>query len=202
MSYHENYTRAIWRIYWVFVLLVIACSIACVPPRGQKEHESSAAKPTADSPLPKGANESNLMYSDPKSSLRLYCTGGIVGGPPLALHIIGASDRVHSLASKPQKRESELEKGTWLVVAVGVFSGSDVKSAVNAIQAIESRTDGVQLGVRPFKDYDESETWFGPYGDIESPLWVIFKDSKIIHSERGTRTQTAVTAMVEKALAK
>jgi hypothetical protein len=58
----------------------------------------------------------------------------------------------------------------------------------------------VQLGVRPFKDYDESESWFGPYGDIESPLWVIFKDSKIIHSERGNRTQAEVTAMVKSAL--
>jgi hypothetical protein len=80
---------------------------------------------------------------------------------------------VHMLQMAPRQREPDLDRGAWLVLVFSPVSAPDVRSIKEAIGAVQRVGRGIQLGIRPFYDYEETLTWYGRYGDPESPLWVI-----------------------------
>ena len=97
----------------------------------------------------------------------------------------------------PAAREPELERGNWLVLAFAVVSVPDVACIPRAVQAVQTFEGKVQLGIRPFNDYDESRTWYQAYGNPESPLWLVVRNGVVVHEEKGPRSVEQVVNFVK-----
>ncbi|MBO0696924.1 MAG: hypothetical protein J2P46_00890 [Zavarzinella sp.] len=78
-----------------------------------------------------------------------------------------------------------LDQGKWLVLAFAPASISDMASISPAIRAVCRMGGTVQLGLRPFLDYDEANSWYGKYGSPESPLWIAIRDGKVLRGKKG-----------------
>lgn len=117
------------------------------------------------------------------------------------LELHGEPSYCRALAMAPPELEAELSQGVWLVLAVAVWSGPD-RAAVNvALAAAKQRAGEVQLGVRPFDDHQELETWFpGEHGE-GSPLWVILRGGQAREVKVGVRPLEDVVASLRRALA-
>lgn len=138
-----------------------------------------------------------VLYSDPKGQLTFSTrTVDTLNGSTTTFLITGASQRIHALPMAPIRREPILDKGTWVVVVFSLVSVPDVESAVNAVHVIDSRDDNINLGVRPFLRYDETNAWYKPYGDRASPLWLIIQDGKVVHETKGMKLRSEVSQMI------
>jgi hypothetical protein len=113
------------------------------------------------------------------------------------LYISGAPNNVHILRIAPNQRENTLNKTNWLVVNFAIVSVPDVESIVNAIHAANQRPNS-NLAIRGFYNYDESLTWYGPYGEPISPLWIVMQDGRVVHSERGQRDTQSILKLLDK----
>lgn len=107
---------------------------------------------------------------------------------------------VHALPPKPNKIEQELAKDAWLVIVFPVVSSRAVECIPRAIEAIKNQKKVIQLGVRPFVDRNETRTWFGEYGSASSPLWIIYKEGKVIHTDHGPLTDEEIADMLKQNL--
>src|SRR5690606_38093866 len=76
-------------------------------------------------------------------------------------------------------------KGTWLVLAVAIYSPYDIASIPLAVKAIEPFRGKVQLGVRPFHDFKEMQTWLPQYKDEGTPVWAIIEDGRVLRWKIG-----------------
>jgi hypothetical protein len=100
----------------------------------------------------------------------------------------GAPPFIHGLEQSPAEREPMLSKGTWLVMAYGFFSSNDVACIDPAVQRVMNLVDKghpIQLGVRPFGQYEEQRTWLGAEYNYESPFWVVYRDGNVLGTANG-----------------
>jgi len=89
---------------------------------------------------------------------------------------------VHALKMAPTAQEPELNQGTWVIVAFGVFSAPDEQAVHTAFHEVQSLGDQVQLGIRPFWEYEEMTPWFPEYTkwhSTESPLVIVLNDGRV-----------------------
>src|SRR5262249_5834100 len=101
---------------------------------------------------PADGPEKHLLVRDTQGALKVYYTGD----DKFQLSFENAPPFVHGLALNPDKREPELNKGTWLVLVFATASQNDVRSIVTAVRGVKKLDRDVQLGLRPFRDYDET----------------------------------------------
>jgi hypothetical protein len=112
-----------------------------------------------------------------------------------------ASPFVHALDMAPQAREEKLNQGTWLVMACGIWSATDIKCIEAAVRGAASYDGKVQLGVRPFSKYEEMLNWYPEYGEeTRSPLWVMFRDGKTLGHTFGQLSAENLTEFIKKTL--
>lgn len=108
---------------------------------------------------------------------------------------------VHSLPMAPLVREPELKQGTWVVIAVNVGSAPDVNSIGTAVKCLRKYKGRIQLGVRPFVEYEEITKWFPEYGNnFGSPLWLVLQDGKVRGWEAMPLTEEEFESFLSKTL--
>jgi hypothetical protein len=139
-----------------------------------------------------------LAVFDPKGKLKVYTRG--IGPDKLELSLVDAPPYVHALEMAPPRREPELNRGTWLVLAYLVVSVPDARCIITAVRAAEKLDGKVQLGLRPLADYDETMTWYGDYGSLESPLWLVMHDGIVLRAEKGVRSEEEIIKLVKSSL--
>jgi hypothetical protein len=164
--------------------------------------DRARTRPVADAP-DRGSTTSpaagHLVFADPESDLRVYLQVDASGREVVTL--ANAPPYVHALEMAPARREPELDRGDWLVLVFAVASVPDVRAVREAVKAGRVFGGRVQVGVRPFGDYDETEAWCGSYGGTrESPLWLVLRDGRVVYREWGTRTAGQVELFVRTAL--
>ncbi|MGH2886147.1 MAG: hypothetical protein ACRDPA_26200 [Solirubrobacteraceae bacterium] len=107
----------------------------------------------------------------------------------------------HALAARPFAREAELDRGLWLVIVVAAWSAPDVEAVRTAIDAVARFQGRVQLGVRPYDDPDEVETWCPELRDAGgSPMWAILDDGVVVAVDGGIRSADQLVATIKRAL--
>jgi hypothetical protein len=108
---------------------------------------------------------------------------------------------VHPLRMAPPAREQELSQGTWLVMASGVFSQTDVNCIGVAVRCLAPYGGKIKLGVRPFCQYEEMLSWFPDYRDEHaSPLWIVFKNGKVLAWDAGDKSQEKLNEFIKRTL--
>jgi len=97
------------------------------------------------------------------------------------LTFTNAPKYIHSLKMKPESKEKELDQGDWLVLSVGAFSVPDIECINVAIDSAVKFGGKVQLGVRPFWDYEEVAKLLPEFKDrTGSPIWIYYRDGKLL----------------------
>jgi hypothetical protein len=118
-----------------------------------------------------------------------------------AVSLTGEPPFCHALAARPLAREADLARGLWLVSAVAAWSVPDVETIRSAIDAVARFEGQVQLGVRPYDDPDEVETWCPELRDTgESPMWAILDDGAVVTVDGGIRSQDQLVTTIARAL--
>jgi hypothetical protein len=123
-----------------------------------------------------------------------------VGFNKLELILDGAPEFVHALEMAPKAREPELDRGTWLVLVFAVVSVPDTRCILTAVSSGEE-LKRIEVGLRPFADYDDTKTWYGEYGSIESPLWLVMRNGKVLGSKKGVHSKVEILDFIKGALA-
>lgn len=142
------------------------------------------------------------------------------------LVLFGAPGNVHALTCAPEAMEPELSSGTWLVVVFPVWSGP-VRRSVRAACSYAEGIDGkLQLGVRPFENYEEIVKWWptsespprgamlchvndaSPLREVHIatdsssyPMWLVLRDGAVLYEGAGPRTKEQIAQLVQAALA-
>jgi hypothetical protein len=132
------------------------------------------------------------------------------------LMISDVPEFVKPLKCAPDALEEELFFGTWLVVAFSVASVTDRRSVYAAIDCVTQLSGRINLGIRPYEDYQENAKWWPTGVDIRlpssggsqmkvmdeeaglavhifegtsnSPIWLLMKNGEILYGGFGPRT--------------
>jgi hypothetical protein len=101
------------------------------------------------------------------------------GGGRVDLEFEGAPAFVHPLKMAPGSVEPELARGRWVCLVYAVWSIPDVESIPIAVDAVKAVDHDIQLGIRPFSEYEEMTNLY-PECDksFESPYWILLEDGK------------------------
>lgn len=193
-------TRLCAAFFLMIAALVISLQSGCDDRRSSHTPEPQAheATPTEATPAPVPKTPSlrpkRTFYDDGKLTMSTqYRTD-----EDFVFEVTGAPPFVHALPPKPERMEQELKDGVWLVVVFAVVSIRDVKCLPEAIRAVGRRKDKMQLGIRPFLDYDETKSWLDGFRSTLSPLWVVIKDGKVIHIDEGPYSEEGLLAMLKR----
>jgi hypothetical protein len=111
---------------------------------------------------------------------------------------------VHALPMSLPLLEPRLNSGLWLVVYFPVWSGPERSSVLAAIRAVKGHDGRIQLGVRPFDNYEEIFAWW-PTGkdgavaalkEFPSIGWVALHDGKVLYEGAGLKTEAEVDELI------
>jgi hypothetical protein len=121
------------------------------------------------------------------------------GRPVVSLH--NEPPFCHALPGRPVVRETELDRGLWLVIVPAVWSVPDVEAIRSAIDAVARFEGRVTLGIRPYDDPGEVETWCPELAAAGgSPMWVLLDDGTVLMVDGGLRSEAQLVATIERAL--
>jgi hypothetical protein len=101
------------------------------------------------------------------------------------------------LTMAPARREPQLDQGAWLVMVVAVWSGPDYVAVGDALTAAKTFDGFVRLGIRPFEEFSEMETWCCNVREGDSPVWVSIKDGAIVDVRAGPVSIDTIAQMME-----
>jgi hypothetical protein len=94
--------------------------------------------------------------------------------------LTGEPAHCRALDAAPPAREPALDAGTWLVMAFAIWSVPDQKAIQVALDAAQRFGGKLKLGLRPYHDPQELDTWYpGREDDGRSPLWLLLDDGKV-----------------------
>lgn len=110
----------------------------------------------------------------------------------------GAPPNVLTLKMAPRERESELNDGKWLVMAVAPVSGPDLACIPLAVKALRASRSNIKVGIRPFSAYDEIRSWVPGYDrNMESPFWVLLENGKVVGLRNGRLSEEDIRKMID-----
>jgi uncharacterized protein (TIGR02996 family) len=93
---------------------------------------------------------------------------------------------VDLLRQSPRAIEPFLLRGRWLILCWAVWSEPDRRTAHLLGILHRNRRLPIQVGIRPFDEFDEFETWCNPQTlSGTSPIWLVFEDGSLTHEEVG-----------------
>ena len=90
-----------------------------------------------------------------------------------------------SLQTAPDAREPMLAEGTWLVLGFAVWSVPDRQAIDVALSAAQAFRGNLLLGVRPFDDHAEFETWSEAQERAGSPVWLLLRAGTLLSERMG-----------------
>ena len=172
------------------VVFFLGCGEPGASPRSHRARTSTALpislKPT---------------FHDESSTLRVYY---LHDGSKRASDFIlqNVPSNVFSLPSAPSQREEVLNKGTWLIGVFGLWSIDDILAIRTAVDAAEKLGPEVNVGIRPFVDYEEIKTWcpeFVSHGS--TPHWLVLVDGEFRGQAIGILDANALVEFVNRARA-
>jgi hypothetical protein len=98
----------------------------------------------------------------------------------------------------PSSREPELNCGNWLILALAVWSDSDIMSIDTALAAVKRFNGAIQLGVRPFDQYTEMKAWCPEaLMSYQSPIWLLFQEGQLVAECHGPRSQDPLIEIIQ-----
>jgi hypothetical protein len=125
-------------------------------------------------------------------------------GSDITIEITRAPDYVYAFQQRPPALEKALKKGAWVVLGVSVLSAADApvaSTACSAVKLLRDHKNDIKLGLRPFVDLCEFDTW-APEGNkaTTTPVWILLIDGRVTGTMVGAtpggteeaRVQTAV----------
>lgn len=188
-------------IYYVSSVSIIFWILAgCDSPKNLRR-EQEQQKEHAQIPVEREITEWTYgirrpAYLEPNGGLAIYYNP--INEDKYELQIEGAPPFVHPLRPKPDRMEPELKTGVWLIIVFPIVSHRDIACLAPAIRAATDLKRVVNVGIRPFEDYDETEQWYGEYGYTASPLWLILQEGEVLYETKGPLKQDEIRAMLEK----
>ncbi|MGD9646888.1 MAG: hypothetical protein AB7U73_14325 [Pirellulales bacterium] len=174
-------------------LVLVACVVGCDRPNAASRSQvarDSTAVPISFRPI----------FRNERTGLRVYCVNDDSKASDFILQNVPAN--VVSLPSAPNQREEVLNKGTWLVAVCALWSMDDIRAVSTAVDAATVLGPRINVGIRPFVDYDEIKTWcpeFATHGS--TPHWLVLVDGEFRGQAIGTLDTNAVVAFVNRTLA-
>jgi hypothetical protein len=121
-----------------------------------------------------------VTYDRAKAAYRIACEGM----PPF----------VHALDYAPRRREAFLNTGTWVVIAIAVWSSDDMLE-LHRVGRLASALNGeVNIGLRPFDSRDELDTWLPECRELHAPgtpIWIIMVDGRVVSVRTGRQADEA-----------
>lgn len=141
------------------------------------------------------------LGTDDETHFQIYSRSSDDG--KMTLRFENASGNVFALNENPKTREPVLDRGKWLIVAAAEWSPSDWMSVLRAARFAASTHGSVNVGVRPFRSYEEITNWCPEYdlrdGGYRSPQWVALTDGKVCGIDAGELTMEQLVAFAAKA---
>jgi len=173
----------------LFLVCVVGCGRPNTPSRTRSARDSTAI-PISFRPL----------FRDERTGVRVYCVKD-VSSKVESFVLQNVPANVVSLGSAPSQREEALNKGTWLVAVCALWSIDDIKAVGTAVDAAERLGPEVNVGIRPFVDYDEVKTWCPEFVSRGStPHWLVLVDGEFRGQAIGMLDSDAVVEFVNRAL--
>ena len=105
-----------------------------------------------------------------------------------------------SLAMNPEQVEPELLEGSWLIHLVAVWSAPDIASIEQSLAVVKMLNGRVKLGIRPFDKHEETARWATIKEKWGSPIWLTFRDGKMLEEKVGLLSDNELFEMVRRAL--
>lgn len=103
----------------------------------------------------------------------------------VAISMEGEPAYCHALRQAPASRETQLDRGTWLLLAFAIWSGPDRTAIDVALEVVKGFHGQVNLGVRPFDDHAEFKTWGRVAERYGSPIWLLLSDGALLAERVG-----------------
>ena len=141
-----------------------------------------------------------------------------------AVHLVSEPAFIQGLRMSPTTREPFLNVGDWVVLAFAIWTSHDRSAIASAIDAVKEMNGRVKLGIRPFEIPEEFSAWCGAsnqeagfvkmrresHGDKQfisidpvsgaTPMWLIFRDGEIVHSQSGLLSVWEIQDMIARHL--
>lgn len=100
----------------------------------------------------------------------------------------------------PEHREPVFDHGRWLILVYAVWSRPDIESIPTAVEGVRKLGLDIQLGIRPFADYNEMYKWYPEYdGSAESPYWMYVKDGTLLEVRNGRMSEDELATFIKTA---
>ena len=97
----------------------------------------------------------------------------------------------------PEARETKLDNGFWLVMAFAVWSVPDVLAIQTALDAAKRYDGKIKLGLRPFDEFEEFDTWIPTSGAGTSPSWFLLLEGRKCWEHLGLITVDDLVKRIE-----
>lgn len=111
-----------------------------------------------------------------------------------------APETVVALDMTPAKREPILNKGKWFIGCFAIWSGYD-RAVVPSIGSVVNRFPDLNIGIRPFSDHEEMQTWLrDDFKYFSSPVWLLLSNGQIVAERGGVLGPDALVSFVENGL--
>lgn len=117
---------------------------------------------------------------------------------------VDESPNVVALRMAPESRERELQIGNWLVLTFAIWSCPDRDSIPVALRfARSSNSDRFRVGIRPFDDDKEFQTWI-PNAKLfqksisNQPIWMWIQNGKITDARGGRMSREELSDFVNR----
>lgn len=181
--------------HWLAVALIMLSALGC--------RESSEVSPQGSTPFRnQSLVEASLMEGDgliQDVNKDFKFRHREISSEPLRFELTleDAPPYVHALEMAPRAKEPKLDSGTWMVLTYAIFSVPDQKCIGVAVRGTGRYGGCVQLGLRPYLDYDEIKNWYPHYdGRPVHPLWLILKDGKVQREQEGPLSEDDVVKFI------
>jgi hypothetical protein len=84
-----------------------------------------------------------------------------------------------ALAMAPARRELELDDCEWLVLAFAIRSGPD-RAQIAVASEIAREFNRINVGVRPFDEFNEFETWLPGQAATRGSMWARLSHGELL----------------------
>lgn len=122
-------------------------------------------------------------------------TRGVDRRPVLLLE--NEAPYIKALDATPPAREPELDHGVWLILAFAAWSIPDIAAIETALEAAKHFNGRVNLGLRPFDDFEEFANWNPGTAPTSSPYWILLRDGDKCWEHQGLATVDVLIDAIE-----
>lgn len=103
-----------------------------------------------------------------------------------------------TLVMSPLKKEPGLEQDLWLILMFAIWSIPDRACIDLALSVIKEFNGKVLLGIRPFDNHTELNTWCPEVQEkYGSPIWLVLNNGKLLKERVGLCNKEGLRELVQ-----